>query len=74
MAIITFEFSDKAYDVLEKVAERCDVSISEFARRALLEKMEDTEDLIAAEEAMRDYLENPVTISHEQLWRELGTE
>ena len=74
MATITFEFSDKAYDVLEELAERCDVSISEFARRALLEKMEDTEDLIAAEEAMRDYLENPVTISHEQLWKELVTE
>ena len=45
MAIITFEFSDKAYDVLEKVAERCDVSISEFARRALLEKMDKRNDI-----------------------------
>ena len=62
MATISFEFSDKAYAVLEELAERCDVSINEFARRALLEKMEDTEDIFAADEAMRDYLENPVSI------------
>lgn len=72
MATITFEFSDKAYDVLEELAERCDVSISEFARRALLEKMEDTEDIFAADEAYADYLKNPVTISHDELFRELG--
>ena len=30
MATISFEFSDKAYEVLEELAERCDVSISEF--------------------------------------------
>ena len=74
MATISFEFSDKAYDVLEELAARCDVSISEFARRALLEKMEDTEDIFAADEAMREYLENPVTISHAQLCKELGME
>ena len=72
MATISFEFSDKAYAVLEELAERCDVSISEFARRALLEKMEDTEDVFAADEAMREYLENPVSIPHEQLWKEPG--
>lgn len=67
MATITFEFSDKAYDVLEELAERCDVSISEFARRALLEKMEDTEDIFAANEAWEEHLKNPETIS----WQEV---
>ena len=74
MATISFELSDKAYDVLEELAEWRDVSVNEFVRRAVLEKMEDTEDVMAAEEAMRDYLENPVTISHEQLWKELDAE
>lgn len=54
MATISFEFSDKAYDVLEKVAEWRDVSINEFVRRAVLEKMEDTEDLMAVQEALRE--------------------
>ncbi len=54
MATISVDFSDKAYEVLEELAEWRDVSINEFARRALLEKMEDTEDLKAVEEALRE--------------------
>lgn len=74
MATISFEFSDKAYDVLEDLAERCDVSISEFARRALLKKMEDTEDLIAAEEAMRELEDDPTTYKFEELKEKWLTE
>ena len=70
MATITFEFSDKAYDVLEKVAEWRDVSINEFVRRAVLEKMEDTEDLMAVQEALRED-DSSEPISHEELWRRL---
>lgn len=69
MATISFEFSDKAYEVLEEPAEWRDVSINEFARRALLEKMEDTEDLKAVEEALRE--DDGETISHAELWRRL---
>ena len=54
MAVISFELSDKAYDVLEELAEWRDVSVDEFIRRAVLEKMEDTEDLKLVEEAMRE--------------------
>ena len=67
MATISFEFSDKAYDVLEELAERCDVSISEFIRRALLEKMEDTEDILAAREAMSELDRDPTTYKFEEL-------
>ena len=70
MATITFEFSDKAYDVLEKVAEWRDVSINEFVRRAVLEKMEDTEDLMAVQEALRED-DGSEPISHDELWRRL---
>ena len=45
------------------------MSINEFARRALLEKMEDTEDLKAVEEALRE--DDGETISHAELWRRL---
>ena len=57
MATISFEFSDKAYEVLEEV------------RRAVLEKMEDTEDLRAVEDALRE--DDGETISHAELWRRL---
>lgn len=57
MATISFEFSDKAYEVLEEV------------RRAVLEKMEDTEDLRAVEDALRE--DDGETISHAELCRRL---
>ncbi len=67
MATITFEFSDKAYDVLEKVAEWRDVSVNEFVRRAVLEKMEDTEDLMSVEESLREDEDDPTTYKFEEL-------
>lgn len=69
MATITFEFSDKAYDVLEKVAEWRDVSVNEFVRRAVLEKMEDTEDLMLVEESLRE--DDGTATPHSELWRRL---
>lgn len=71
MATISFEFSDKAYEVLEELAEWRDISINEFVRRAVLEKMEDTEDLRAVEEAMRE--DDGETISHAEFWRRLNS-
>ncbi|MBR3050616.1 MAG: hypothetical protein IKN16_10130 [Selenomonadaceae bacterium] len=67
MATISFEFSDKAYDVLEELASRKDIGVSEFARRALLEKMEDEEDLKAVAEALREDEGDPTTYKFEEL-------
>ena len=65
MAKISFEFSDAAFEVLEQLAARQDVSVSEFARRALLAKMEDDEDILAADQAYGEYLQNPERIISE---------
>ena len=72
MAVIQFEIQDKALDILEESAARKDISVSEFIRRAVLSKLEDEDDLRAAEEAYREYLEDGETISHEDFWKELG--
>lgn len=72
MAVIQFEIHDKALEKLEETAERKDVSVTEFIRRAVLDKLEDEEDLRAAEEAYKEYLKDGETISHEEFWRELG--
>ena len=71
MALITVNINDKALEVLEDYASEKDISVSEFIRRAVLEKLEDIEDIRAADKAYAEYLKNPVTISHEQFWREL---
>ena len=72
MAVIQFEIQDKALDILEESAARKDISVSEFIRRAVLSKLEDEDDLRAAEEAYREYLRDGETISHKDFWKELG--
>ena len=71
MALITVNLNDEALKVLEECAERKDISVSEFIRRAVLEKLEDEEDIRSANEAYAEYLKNPVTIPHKQFWQEL---
>ena len=66
MALITVNINDKALEVLENYAERKDISVSEFIRRAVLEKLEDLEDIEAADKAYAEYLKNPVTIPWEE--------
>lgn len=50
------------------------ISVSEFLRRAALEKIEDEMDIRAAEKAYAEYLADPTTISHEEMGRLLGLE
>ncbi|MBQ6759204.1 MAG: ribbon-helix-helix protein, CopG family, partial [Selenomonadaceae bacterium] len=51
MALITVNIIDEALEVLENYAEKKDISVSEFIRRAVLEKLEDLEDIQAADAA-----------------------
>lgn len=48
------------------------ISVSEFLRRAALEKIEDEMDIHAAEKAYADYLADPETVSHEEIMKEFG--
>ena len=72
MALITVNINDEALKHLEAYAERKDISVSEFIRRAVLEKLEDEEDIQAANEAYAEYLKNPVTYSLDEIKAELG--
>ena len=71
MALITVNINDEALNWLEDYTERKDISVSEFIRRAVLEKLEDEEDIQAADAAYAEHLKNPVTIPHKQFWQEL---
>ncbi|MBR4643067.1 MAG: ribbon-helix-helix protein, CopG family [Selenomonadaceae bacterium] len=62
MALITVNIQDEALNRLEDYTEKKDISVSEFIRRAVLEKLEDEEDIQAADAAYAEYLKNPVTI------------
>ena len=47
------------------------LSVSEMIRRAVLEKIEDEYDIVLAEEAYRNFLDNPKTYSHDEAWKEI---
>ena len=73
MVEVTATFSDEAYALLKDSADEKGLDVSEYLRRTMLEWLEDEQDTRDADAAYAEYLKNPVTISHEQLCRELET-
>lgn len=47
-------------------------NVSEFARKSMLERIEDELDLKIADEAMKEYLANPVSYTLDEVEKELG--
>ena len=67
MAVIHLNIDDETLEILEETAARKDISVSEFIRRVLHERLEDEEDILSANDAYLDYLKNPSeTISFEE--------
>ena len=69
---ISVRLSDEDAKLIKTYAAINNISISELVRNAILEKIEDEYDLKCYEEAMREYKENPITYSMEEVKRELG--
>lgn len=68
---VTATFSDEAFALLKRSADEKGLTPSELLRRTMLDWLEDEEDIRDADAAYAEYLKNPVTISHKQLWQEL---
>lgn len=51
----------------ESYAKLHSVSLAEAFKRALFERIEDEYDVVVAEEAYQEYLENPKTYTHEDV-------
>lgn len=69
---ISFDMNDEVYNIMEKLAAEDDISVSEFIRRVLIEKLEDEEDIRAADKAMANYRANPVSSPAAEVWARLG--
>lgn len=70
--ILTLRISEKDSKLIKDFARFQGITVSEFMRRAALERIEDELDLRAAEKAYAEYLADPVTYSHEEMGRLLG--
>lgn len=69
---ISIRMSDEDTRLIKDYARLHGVTVSDFLRRAALEKIEDELDLRAAEKAYAEYLADPVTYSHAEMGRMLG--
>ena len=69
---IEVNLSEEEFEILEDRASKSNVGISEYVHRAMLEKLEDDEDIEAANAAYKEYLNDGEIISHKDFWQELG--
>ena len=69
---LTLRINEEDSQLIRDYARLHGITVSEFLRRAALEKIEDELDIRAAEKAYADYLADPVTYSHEEMGQMLG--
>ncbi|MBQ6346066.1 MAG: DUF1778 domain-containing protein [Clostridia bacterium] len=69
---MTLRISDEDSRLIKDFAKLHGISVSEFMRRAALEKIEDEIDVRAAEKAYAEYLADPVTFSLDEIEKEFG--
>ena len=68
---VSVRLSEEETALFKDYAAMKGISVSEMIRRSVLERIEDEYDIVLAEEAYRDYQENPKTYSHEEAWKEI---
>ena len=71
---ISMRVSDAEKELIQKFAALYGMSVSDYIRTVVMEKIEDEFDLKAYEEAKAEFEKNPVTYTHEQVKKELGLE
>ena len=70
MATMTLRINDQDGELIMKYIQMHGLTLSEFARQAMLEKIEDEYDLQVLRQAMAE--DDGVRISHEELMKEFG--
>ena len=69
---ITLRAKSEEKDLIVEYAKMHGMSLSSFMLGAALDRIEDEVGLRELNEAIKEYETNPVTISHQELKRELG--
>lgn len=71
---ITFRISPQEDTLIKSFAKLYDISVSEFARQTIMERIENEIDLRAYKKAMKAYKEDPVVYSHDEVVRMMENE
>ncbi len=69
---ITMRVSDKEKEMIQQFAELYGMSVSEYIRTIVMEKIEDEYDIKCADEALNEFEKDPTTYSLEEVKQHLG--
>lgn len=69
MSKIKIHLKKSEKEMVKSYADAHGMTSSEFARTAMLERIEDELDLQELTEAMREWEKEPITYSHEEAWK-----
>ena len=69
---ISLRFNDNDTQLIKSYASMYGMTVSEFIRNTVLERIEDEHDLKAYDIAMEEYKKDPVTFSHKEIMRILA--
>lgn len=69
---LTLDLRDDELALLEKYADKHNMSMIEFIKNTLLERLKDEHDMEVYEKAIKSYTKNPLSYTHSSLMRELG--
>ena len=69
---MSIRLSNEDSELFKRYAAMHGVSVSEFVRRSVMEKIEDEYDLKLYEKAVAEYEKNPKTYTLEEVGKELG--
>ncbi len=64
---ISIRLNSEDTELIKSYADMHGMTVPEFVRRTVLERIEDEYDLKAYEAAMEEYKKNPVTYTHEEV-------
>lgn len=69
---LTLDLREDELALLEKYADKHNMSMIEFIKNTLLERLKDEHDMEVYENAIKSYTKNPLSYTHSSLMRELG--
>ena len=70
MVEVTLTFHEKAIELMEGFAAKKGITLTEYCKQAVLDRLEDDEDIRDVEAILKEDTEEP--LSHEEFWRRVG--
>ena len=68
---ISLRLNEEDENLIKKYAEIHGVTMSEFIRQSVIERIEDEYDLETYYKSLEEFKKNPITYSHEEVWKDI---